>query len=343
MKWEKERKRERGKPYPLKNLLSSFYRKELGILAFSIDRKDLPKESQDYFPFAVVETNLGIPQTTLAQTIKETHELYITLSKDDYKRMIQVTRIMIVLKPDNYTAMNRRKELILSGHIDPLEELELLRIIFTIPRHSKSSVAWHHRQWILSQYENIVDIEAELRLCEWACSAYKRNYYAWTYRSWILARHVERAESEYDSIIGWIELNISDASGFQYLEQTMKLREWNKPLTETHIKWLDNLIIKYPGYESLWCHKRYCVYKFDTQACLQHQFVQDVIQDKYNNQALDNENLKTQKELALKFGLWLAVLENRRHRNSTIDSSWIDSYRSVAPEPKFLDRQGKWS
>ncbi|CAO3694594.1 unnamed protein product [Rhizopus stolonifer] len=311
-----------GELYPLKNFLSSFYRKELGILAFSINWKNLPKESQAYFPFAVVETNLGIPQTTLAQTIKETHELYITLSKDDYKRMNQVTRIMIVLKPDNYTAMNRRKELIL---------------------HSKSSVAWYHRQWILSQYENIVKVEAELRLCERACSAYKRNYYAWTYRSWILARHVERAESEYNSVIGWIELNISDASGFQYLEQTMKLREWNKLLTETHIKWLDGLIIKYPGYESLWCHKRYCVYKFDTQAYLQHQFVQDVIQDKYNNQALDNENLKTQKEFALKFGLWLAVLENRRHRNSTIDSSWIDSYRSVAPEPKFLDRQGKWS
>jgi protein prenyltransferase alpha subunit repeat containing protein 1 len=69
---------------------------------------ELPLESQVYYPLIVVESKLGISKSDLAVLLKEAHEKFITLSKDCYKDLEQVTRIMILLKPDNYTAMNRR-------------------------------------------------------------------------------------------------------------------------------------------------------------------------------------------------------------------------------------------
>jgi hypothetical protein len=65
----------------------------------------------------VIESNLGIPTAILANIIKETHEFYVTLSKNDFKEMEQVTRVMILLKPDNYTAMNRRLEFTKDGFL----------------------------------------------------------------------------------------------------------------------------------------------------------------------------------------------------------------------------------
>ncbi|KAG0739704.1 hypothetical protein G6F66_011180 [Rhizopus arrhizus] len=334
------------------NILEQNSINELGLLYFPLTQNDLPEESRKYYPFVVVESNLGIPTAILANIIKETHEFYVTLSKNDFKEMEQVTRVMILLKPDNYTAMNRRKELMLSGHINPVDELQLLNLIFTIPKHSKSSVAWYHRQWIVTEYSSI-DIDAEMRLCEMTCSTYKRNYYSWQYRCWILVRNQQdsaRVKKEYAYIICWIERNVSDYSGFQYLEQVMKIIQWETPQIESHMEWLNNLTVKFPGHESIWCHRRYCSYlfsEFNTKnyCILQHQFVQDTIQNKYKKRALsDNEDdIILQKQFALKFGLWLTFLEKRRCHNSyssLVNPSLINSYISIAPDSKFLDRQG---
>lgn len=69
---------------------------------------DLPLESQIYYPLIVVENKLGIAKQCLSTLLKEAYEYFITVDENDYKHLEQVTRVMILLKPDNYTAMNRR-------------------------------------------------------------------------------------------------------------------------------------------------------------------------------------------------------------------------------------------
>jgi hypothetical protein len=69
---------------------------------------ELPLESQVYHPLVVFETKLGIAKSCLVELLKQSHEYFITLDKRNYIELEKVTRVMILLKPDNYTAMNRR-------------------------------------------------------------------------------------------------------------------------------------------------------------------------------------------------------------------------------------------
>lgn len=213
-----------------------------------------------------------------------------------------------------------RKELILLGHIDLRQELSLIELIFTIPKHSKSSVAWYHRQWIFTNFNQVeLSVENEFKLCTMTSSSYPRNYYSWNYRHWVLhsycAQNLPLIEHEYKSTCHWIETNISDYSGFQYLQHLMNMLEFGHKDTERdqHMYWLDRLIIKYPGHESLWCHRRFCsnlfIHSYD-YCDLQHKFIIEILDDKFKDQSLsDNINdMIMQKELALKFGLWQSLL-----------------------------------
>ncbi|KAI8087856.1 uncharacterized protein B0P05DRAFT_530420 [Gilbertella persicaria] len=309
---------------------------EIGLLPFTPDIDQLPFESQEFHPLVVIESKLGIAKPELAVLLKQAHGRFIALDQNDSKQLEKVTRIMILLKPDNYTAMNKRKQLLLSNHIDPKQELALIELIFTIPRHAKSSIAWYHRQWILTQFAQEMDIEKELKLAKVSSAAYPRNYYAWTYRTWILLSHcsLPRAQQEYDQTCCWIELNISDFSGLQYLQriiQYLKIKDYRR-----HMEWLDQLIIKYPGYESLWCHRRFCSYLFvsSTEYCdSQHAFIHGIVSDQFKDQSLSDSksDFDLQKEYALKFGTWQTMMEKRYFGHSLASQSTVDLYKTKAP------------
>lgn len=90
------------------NNVSQYYSDEVGVLPMIPKANELPPKSQSYYPLVVIETKLGISKHNLATLLKEAHQHYITLSKDNHIELEHVTRAMILLKPDNYTAMNRR-------------------------------------------------------------------------------------------------------------------------------------------------------------------------------------------------------------------------------------------
>ncbi|CEP16502.1 hypothetical protein [Parasitella parasitica] len=319
-------------------------RDELGLIPLIPEMSDLPLASQMYHPLIVVEKKLGIAQQCLAVLLKEAHEYFLTIKEQDHKHLEQVTRIMVLLKPDNYTAMNRRKQLIQFDYIRAQDEISLIELIFTIPKHSKSTVAWYHRQWIFANYAKI-DIVNEFKLCTMTSMAYPRNYYAWTYRYWVLSTYCKSdqniIEKEYQDTCRWMELNISDYSGFQYLQQVMELYVALKQ--EPHMAWLNKLIIKYPGYESLWCHRRFCSSQFvqSEEYChQQHDFIKNTMQDVYKDQALSNNKWCLQKEYALKFGLFHSIMEIRFYGKLYIDKSTRNMYLAAAPSANFMDLQG---
>lgn len=81
---------------------------ELGLLPIVPEKEELPLESQTYHPLVVFETKLGIAKSLLAELLKQSHEHFIVLDKSNWSELEKVTRVMVLLKPDNYTAMNRR-------------------------------------------------------------------------------------------------------------------------------------------------------------------------------------------------------------------------------------------
>ncbi|KAI8352061.1 hypothetical protein BD560DRAFT_409029 [Blakeslea trispora] len=316
---------------------------ELGILPFTPELEQLPLSSQPYFPLLVVETKLGIAKSELSDLLQQAHTYFITLDMNKHPiELEKVTRVMILLKPDNYTAMNTRKRIIQLGHMDPTKELNLIKLAFTIPRHSKSSVAWYHRQWILTQFRSALDVKQELELCQWTCTAYPRNYYAWRHRTFLLRHFCSLIDlsKEYRDVCHWIELHISDYSGFHYLQHIIQQLAFDQEQMKQHMQWLDGLIIKFPGHESLWCHKRFCSHLFikSTSYCYaQHQFVQDVLSNQHQAEALDDhsDHFQAQREYALRFGLWQTRME-KQHYGQPLSPSLLEEYLLVAPTTDFL-------
>ncbi|KAI8985481.1 hypothetical protein BDB01DRAFT_788407 [Pilobolus umbonatus] len=308
------------------HILDTKFIDEIGILFDTFDKNKLPIDSQGYYPLILIDTKLGISLNTLKTLLKEAHEHYINTPRDDYTRLEQVTRIMIFLKPDNYSALNKRKKMMTLGYIQPQDELNLIKLIFTWPRHSKSSDAWYHRQWILTTYPDTANYDQELSLCTLTTEKYPRNYYSWTYRYWILSNFLNKDKrmKEYHQSKAWVALNISDYSGFHYLEQCMKLITLDGM---EHMKWIDELICKYPGHESLWCHRRFCTHlymkKYGVEFChYQHQFIQKVIS------SADEK----QKEYALRFGLWQTLLEKKWLHQVYAPPHLLKSYYTHGPE-----------
>ncbi|KAI8326885.1 hypothetical protein EDC96DRAFT_533540 [Choanephora cucurbitarum] len=181
-----------------------------------------------------------------------------------------VTRVMILLKPDNYTAMNTRKRLIQLGHIDPKKELDLIKLFYS-------------------------------------AKALKNDY-----------------------------------SSFNHLQQIIERLAVDQDQTrqEQHMQWLNQLIIKYPGHESLWCHRRFCSHLFvkSKDYChAQHQFIQSILSDQHKDEALSNneDSFKSQREQALKFGLWQSIMEKRTY-GQVLSQSLLEDYARVAPIANFL-------
>ncbi|KAI9015792.1 hypothetical protein CLU79DRAFT_764731 [Phycomyces nitens] len=227
--------------------------------------------------------------------------------------------------------MNTRKQLITLGHISIENELLLLELIFTIPKHSKSSIAWHHRQWLYklkhsrndpqSSLIDHINIEHELQLCNRTITLYPKGYYTWNYRHWLLSlvdtgHHL--IKKEYNHARSWVQVNVSDHSCLQHLELALSATVKDSPLktsiVDDHLQWLDGVIISYPGHEALWYHRRYCLDLLlqDINNPLDHSrkhydFIENIAKGEQSPQAIDtnSKSLLRQVELALHFGVWL--------------------------------------
>lgn len=123
-----------------------------------------------YYPFLLIGSNLGIPLEHLHKIFKQAHGIFMNLYVDrnqgysndkliayinnDDKEAIELikqsTRCLLLLNPDFYTATNARKKLILNNLLDPSEELKFINLIFTFPKHTKNSTIWHHRYLTIS-------------------------------------------------------------------------------------------------------------------------------------------------------------------------------------------------
>uniref|UniRef100_A0A8C0UH48 Protein prenyltransferase alpha subunit repeat containing 1 n=1 Tax=Cyanistes caeruleus TaxID=156563 RepID=A0A8C0UH48_CYACU len=132
-----------------------------------------------------------------------------------------------------------RKELILSGTLNPLKDLHLGKLALT--KFPKSPETWIHRRWVLQQLiqENSLPslatkgnlgaapverihrlVQEEMDVCSEAAGRYPSNYNAWSHRIWVL-QHLAKLTvkvllDELSSTKYWVSMHVSDHSGFHY-------------------------------------------------------------------------------------------------------------------------------
>lgn len=107
--------------------------------------------------------------------------------------------------------------------------------------------------------------------------------------------------AEYYQSLQWVERNVSDHSGVHHLERVMMVHVALQK--EEHLQWIEQLILRYPGHEALWCHRRFCATIF--HGVDHHTFITKYTENRGSAFDTDAEAASRQDELALRFGIWL--------------------------------------
>ncbi|KAI8066796.1 hypothetical protein BC940DRAFT_347281 [Gongronella butleri] len=332
----------------LVDLLANHTIDEIGLLPCVPDATDIPPATRHYHPLVVVDGKLGVALDTLTALLQQSQQRFTEASSSDEAQQEETSRVLILLKPDHYTAMNVRKRLVCDKKRTIAQELALLDLIFTVSRHTKSAIAWHHREWLLTRDLAQLDIEAERRLCERSATLYPRNYYAWHHRFWLLEQmNAAAIEEEYESMVAWAGAHVSDHSGIHHLGQVVE--RWLVPAPSkrlaAHVAWLDNVTQQFPGHESLWAHRRACAMLMlertdeTTWPQSQHRWIDNVLHYKPKHADLDTSpaSWHQQHVLALRYGLWLCLLRAKVMKNEPVSliRHYLDQLRLVDPRPIY--------
>uniref|UniRef100_H0VW65 Protein prenyltransferase alpha subunit repeat containing 1 n=1 Tax=Cavia porcellus TaxID=10141 RepID=H0VW65_CAVPO len=208
-----------------------------------------PEAKYNRSPIVLVENKLGVESWCVKFLLPYVHNkllLYRTrkqwLNKDE---LIDVTCTLLLLNPDFTTAWNVRKELILSGTLNPIKDLHLGKLALT--KFPKSPETWIHRRWVLQQLMQEASlppfvtkgnlgtipaertqrlIQEEMEVCGEAAGRYPSNYNAWSHRIWVL-QHLAKLDAkillaELSSTKHWASMHVSDHSGFHYRQFLLK-------------------------------------------------------------------------------------------------------------------------
>ncbi|NXI85271.1 PTAR1 protein, partial [Rhipidura dahli] len=202
-----------------------------------------PEARYNRSPIVLVENKLGVESWCVKFLLPYVHNKLLLyrqrkqwLNKDE---LVDTTCTLLLLNPDFTTAWNVRKELILSGTLNPLKDLHLGKLALT--KFPKSPETWIHRRWVLQQLiqENSLPslatkgnlgaapverihrlVQEEMNVCSEAAGRYPSNYNAWSHRIWVLQHLAKLAVKvlldELSSTKYWVSVHVSDHSGFHY-------------------------------------------------------------------------------------------------------------------------------
>lgn len=161
--------------------------------------------------------------------------------KADSSTVLQWSVAILLINPDVQMVWNVRKEMIISGHLLPKDELNFTAIVLT--RKPKCADIFSQRKWLLlnllkkehwwnNERKNEI-VRAEFEICGLAANKYPNNYHAWSHRIWIVQKLIvvtqEILHKELESNKEWITCHVSEHSGLQYRQFLFDLlASWDK-------------------------------------------------------------------------------------------------------------------
>ncbi|EOB02902.1 Protein prenyltransferase alpha subunit repeat-containing protein 1, partial [Anas platyrhynchos] len=215
-----------------------------------------PEARYNRSPIVLVENKLGVESWCVKFLLPYVHNKLLLyrqrkqwLNKDE---LVDITCTLLLLNPDllhllfiQIYFIFCRKELILSGTLNPLKDLHLGKLALT--KFPKSPETWIHRRWVLQHLiqENSLPtlvnkgnlgaapverihrlVQEEMDVCSEAAGRYPSNYNAWSHRIWVL-QHVGKLTvkillDELASTKYWVSMHVSDHSGFHYRQFLLK-------------------------------------------------------------------------------------------------------------------------
>ncbi|KFO60391.1 Protein prenyltransferase alpha subunit repeat-containing protein 1, partial [Corvus brachyrhynchos] len=205
-----------------------------------------PEARYNRSPIVLVENKLGVESWCVKFLLPYVHNKLLLyrqrkqwLNKDGSGKCVFSFCTWLLLSFTQIYFIFCRKELILSGTLNPLKDLHLGKLALT--KFPKSPETWIHRRWVLQQLiqENSLPslaskgnlgaapmerihrlVQEEMNVCSEAAGRYPSNYNAWSHRIWVL-QHLAKLTvkvllDELSSTKYWVSMHVSDHSGFHY-------------------------------------------------------------------------------------------------------------------------------
>ncbi|CAF0829399.1 unnamed protein product [Didymodactylos carnosus] len=198
--------------------------------------------------------------------------IFFNQLKDNLIIMEKTTRVLLCYLSECLTCWNIRKRLLLINNNKVKSELQLTQ--FILQMYPKSEQIFRHRRWIFKKFSTLLVSlfwttnikEDELILCDKTAEKHRLNYASWQHRRWFINYCKENNFNLYENELirnqTWLEINISDYSGYSYRTylvatimqsndkkyvKELLFKEWK--LNETQLEY-------YIDRESLWIYRR---------------------------------------------------------------------------------------
>ncbi|XP_068693443.1 protein prenyltransferase alpha subunit repeat-containing protein 1-like isoform X2 [Montipora foliosa] len=185
---------------------------------------------------------------------------------------VQLTRAVLLINAECYTAWNARKEMITSGVLSLKDDWKLSGLVLS--KHPRSAETFAHRKWIVTQLEKREGsgefirsyLKNELVISLRAAECYADNYTAWSHRAWLVSRFMHDQRKllcELHAMRVWAEKHVSDNCAFHYRQCVLKHLKSVCSKTEmlhlllSELEFVTDLIWTFPGHEVVWYHRNF--------------------------------------------------------------------------------------
>ncbi|XP_029193206.2 protein prenyltransferase alpha subunit repeat-containing protein 1-like [Acropora millepora] len=186
---------------------------------------------------------------------------------------VQLSRAVLLINAECYTAWNARKEMIASGVLSLRDDWKLSSVVLS--KHPRSAETFSHRRWIIIHLEKQQGrgefiqryLKDELAIGLRAAECYADNYTAWSHRAWLVERYIHdqkrKLSCELHTLRIWAERHVSDNCGFHYRQCLLKhLKSVSSQremldLLLSELEFITDLIWTYPGHEVVWHHRKF--------------------------------------------------------------------------------------
>ncbi|XP_073242726.1 protein prenyltransferase alpha subunit repeat-containing protein 1-like [Porites lutea] len=251
---------------------------EIDIIPCMHCQEEHNDEKED--PFIIVSHKLGIKSWCIKPLFLFAYNKLIRSrikgKKDcnlSVTESVQLSRAVLLVNAECYTAWNARKEMITSGVLNLVDDWKFSGVVLS--KHPRSAETFSHRKWTIVQLEKHKGqgefiqsyLRTELAITLRAAECYADNYTAWSHRAWLVDRFMydkkKKLFCELQGIRAWAESHISDNCCFHHRQ--LLLRHLKNVCSKgevvhlllSEVEFITDLILTFPGHEVLWYHRRF--------------------------------------------------------------------------------------
>ena len=209
--------------------------------------------------------NLGIPVMMLKSLYKEAiiqfnHNRKLIRSNnngnhvlnDQVSLALDASSILIVINPDNHTALNFRKQFL--KLLDPTTEINLIKFILT--KHASKPNLYYHLYLVYKMFQ--LNFDSFNVILDQQCERYKCNYASWRYKRQIIGSL--NLEQEMETNTKFVSSHLSDCSGWafrQFLVQKMNEIGGSEEWKQAEQKFVQGLVSFYSKTECIALHIKF--------------------------------------------------------------------------------------